>query len=82
VVKQVQGESQDKQPVVEPSTPYLGSTSAQGNTGTLYPGNTTAPGNIATASTLHPDNTSGNVIYVDASSPYPGVFRCEIWVAF
>jgi hypothetical protein len=44
--------------------------------GTLYPGNTTAsgnPGNIASTSTLHPGNTSGNVIYVDASSPYPGV---------
>jgi hypothetical protein len=36
--------------------------------------NTTAsgnPGNIASTSTLHPCNTSGNVIYVDASSPYP-----------
>jgi hypothetical protein len=39
----------------------------------LYLGNTTAlgnPGNIASTSTLHPGNTSGNVIYVDASSPY------------
>jgi hypothetical protein len=34
-VQQVQGKSQDKQPVVEPSTPYLGSTSALGNMGTL-----------------------------------------------
>jgi hypothetical protein len=39
---------------------YLGSTTAPGN-----------PGNIASTSTLHPDNTSGNVIYVDASSSYP-----------
>jgi hypothetical protein len=42
---------------------------------TLYLGNTTAsgnPGNIATTSTLHPGNTSGNVIYVYASSPYLG----------
>jgi hypothetical protein len=38
-------------------------------------GNTTAPsnpGNIASTSALDPSNTSGNVIYVDASSPYPG----------
>jgi hypothetical protein len=75
VVQQVQGESQGKQPVAEPSTPYPGSTSAPGNTCTLYLGNTTAsgnPGNIASTSTLHPGNTSGNVIYVDDSSPYPG----------
>jgi hypothetical protein len=84
VVQQVHGESQGKQPDLEPSTPYPGSTSALSNTGTLYPGNTTAscnpgnttascnPGNIASTSTLHPGNTSGNVIYVDASSPYPG----------
>jgi hypothetical protein len=42
--------------------------------GTLYLGNTTAPGNpgnIASTSTLHSGNTSGNVIYVDACSPYP-----------
>jgi hypothetical protein len=41
----------------------------------LYLGNTTAPGNpgnIANTSTLHLGNTSGNVIYVDASSSYPG----------
>jgi hypothetical protein len=31
------------------------------------------PGNIASTSTLHPGNTSGNVIYVDASSLYLGV---------
>jgi hypothetical protein len=74
-VQQVQGESQGKQPVAKPSTPYLGSTSAPGNMGTLYPGNTNAlgnPGNIASTSTLHPGNTLGNVIYVDASSPYLG----------
>jgi hypothetical protein len=74
-VQQVQGESQGKQPVAEPSTPYPGSTSTLGNTGTLYLGNTTAPGNlgnIASTSTLHLGNTSGNVVYVDASSPYPG----------
>jgi hypothetical protein len=43
--------------------------------GMLYPGNTTAPGNlgnIASTSTLHAGNTSSNVIYVDASSPYHG----------
>jgi hypothetical protein len=42
--------------------------------GTLYLGNTTAPGNpgnIASTSTLHSGNTLGNVIYVDACSPYP-----------
>jgi hypothetical protein len=72
VVQQVQVESKDKQSVVEPSTPYSGSTSAPGNTGTLYPGNTTAlgnSGNISSRSTLHLGNASGNVIYVDASSP-------------
>jgi hypothetical protein len=48
--------------------------------GTLYPGNTIAlgnPGNIASTSTLHPGNTSGNVIYVDASSPYSGGVSME-----
>jgi hypothetical protein len=53
--------------------------------GTLYPGNTTAPGNlgnIASTSTLHSGNTSDNVIYVHASLPYLGVFRWEIQVAF
>jgi hypothetical protein len=43
--------------------------------GTLYSGNTTTlgnPGNIASTSTLHQGNTLGNVIYVDARSPYPG----------
>jgi hypothetical protein len=83
VVQQVHGVSQGKQPDLEPNTPYPGSTSALGNTGTLYPGNSTAsgnPGNIASTSTLHPGNTSGNVIYVDASSPYPGVFQWEIRV--
>jgi hypothetical protein len=75
VMQQVQGESQGKQPVAESSTPHPSSTSAPDNTGTLYLGNTTAPGNpgnIASTSTLHPGNTSGNVIYVNASSPYPG----------
>jgi hypothetical protein len=42
VVQQVQGESQGKQPVAEPSTPYPGSTCAPGNTGTFYLSNTTA----------------------------------------
>jgi hypothetical protein len=52
-----------------------GSTSALSNMVTLYLGNTTTPGNlgnIASTSTLHPGNTSGNVIYIDASLPYPG----------
>jgi hypothetical protein len=69
VVQQVQGESQGKQQVAEPSTPY------PGNTDTLYLGNTTAPGNlgnIASTSTLHLGNTLGNVIYVDASLLYLG----------
>jgi hypothetical protein len=76
-VQQVDGESQDKQTDLEPGTTYPGSTSALRNTGNLYPGNTTTLGNlgnIASTSTLHPGNTSGNVIYVDASSSYPGVF--------
>jgi hypothetical protein len=75
VVQQVHGESHGKQPDLEPSTPYPGSTSAPGNTGSLYLGNTTAsgnPGKIASTSTLHPGNTSGNVIYVDASLSYTG----------
>jgi hypothetical protein len=83
VVQQVHGESQGKYPDLEPSTPYPSSTSATGNTGTLYPSNTTASGNsgnITSTSTLHPGNSSGNVIYVDASLPYPGVFQWEIWV--
>jgi hypothetical protein len=29
-------------------------------------------GTLANASTPHPGSTSGNVIYVDANSPYPG----------
>jgi hypothetical protein len=61
VVWQDHGESQGKQPDLEPSTPYLGSTSASGNTGTLYLGNYSAsgnPGNIASTSTSHPGNTS------------------------
>ena len=35
VVQQVHGESQSKQPDLEPSTPYPGSTSAPGNTSTF-----------------------------------------------
>jgi hypothetical protein len=75
VVQQVHGESRVKQLDLEPSTPYPGSTSAPGNTGTFYLGNTTASGNsgnIAGTCTSHPGNTSGNVIYVDANSPYMG----------
>jgi hypothetical protein len=44
VVQQVHRESEVKQLDLEPSTPYPSSTSAPGNTGTLYPGNTTASG--------------------------------------
>jgi hypothetical protein len=58
VVQQVQGEAQGKQPDLAHSTPY-----------TVAPGNT---GVLATMSTTHPGNTSGNVIYIDANSPYPG----------
>jgi hypothetical protein len=57
----VQGEAQGKQPNLAHSTPY---TVAPGNTGVLA--NTSTPYTVATG------NTSGNVIYVDASSPYPG----------
>jgi hypothetical protein len=74
-VHQVHGESQGKRPDLEPSTLYPGSTSALGNTGTFYPGNTTTSnnsGNTASMSTSHPGNTSGNVVYIDASLPYPG----------
>jgi hypothetical protein len=42
VVQQVHGESWGKQSYLEPSTTYLGSTPTPGNTGTFYPGNTTA----------------------------------------
>jgi hypothetical protein len=75
VVQQVQGEAQGKQPDPAHSTPYPGNTSAPGNIGTLFSGSTTAPGNtgvLANTSTPHPGTTSGNVIYVDASSSYPG----------
>jgi hypothetical protein len=58
VVQHVQGEAQGKQPDLAHSTPY---TVASGNMGVL-----------ANTSTPHPGNTSGNVIYVDANSPYPG----------
>jgi hypothetical protein len=57
------------------STPYPGNTSALGNMGTLFPGSTAAPGNtgvLANTSAPHQGSTSGNVIYVDASSLYPG----------
>jgi hypothetical protein len=83
VVQQVQGEAQGKQPDLAHRTPYPGNTSAPGNMGTLFPGSTTAPGNtgvLANTSTPHQGSTSGNVIYVDASSPYPGstndITRC------
>jgi hypothetical protein len=74
-VQQVQGEAQGKQPDLAHSTPYPGNTSAPGNMGTLFLGTTTAPRNtrvLANTSTSHPGSTSGNVIYVDASSPYMG----------
>jgi hypothetical protein len=64
-----------KHPDLAHSTPYLGNTSAPGNMGTLFLGTTTAPGNtgvLASTSTSHPGSTSGNVIYVAASSPYMG----------
>jgi hypothetical protein len=48
VVQQVHGESHGKQPDLEPNTPYPSSTTAPGNTGTLYPGNTTASGTRVT----------------------------------
>jgi hypothetical protein len=73
VVQQVQGETQGKQPDLAHSTPYPGNTFVSGNMGTLFPGSTTAPGNtgvLANTSTPHPGSTSGNIIYVDASSPY------------
>jgi hypothetical protein len=73
VVQQVHGESQGKQLDLEPCTPYPGSTSAPGNTSTLYLGNINAsgnPGNIAGTSTSHLGNTSGNVIYIDANLLY------------
>jgi hypothetical protein len=56
-------------------TAYPGNTSAMGNIGTLYLGSTTPLANtgvLANTSTSHPGSTSGNVIYIDASSPYPG----------
>jgi hypothetical protein len=69
VVQQVQGEVQGIQPDLAHSIPY---TVALGNRGVL-----------ANTSTPHPRNTLGNVIYVDANSPYlrstsmgnPGGFR-------
>jgi hypothetical protein len=75
IMQQVHGESRGKQSDLEPRTPYPSSTSAPGNTGTLYLGNTTAsgnPSNVAGTSTSHLGNTSSNVIYIDANSPYTG----------
>jgi hypothetical protein len=66
---------QGKQPDLAHSTPYPGNTNAPSNMVTLFPGSTTAPGNmgvLANTTTPHSGSTSGNVIYVDASSPYPG----------
>jgi hypothetical protein len=68
VMQQVQGEVQGKQPDLTHSTPYM-----------VAPSNT---GVLANTSTPHPSSTLGNVIYIDASSPYlgstsmgnPGVF--------
>jgi hypothetical protein len=60
-MQQVQEEAQGKQPNLAHSTQY---TVAPGNTGVLA--NTSTPYTVATG------NTSGNVIYVDTSSPYPG----------
>jgi hypothetical protein len=75
VVQQVQVEAQGKQPDLAHGTPYPGNTSALGNMGTLFPGSTTAPGNtgvLANTSTPHPGSSSGNAIYIDARSSYPG----------
>jgi hypothetical protein len=75
VVQQVQGEAQGKQPNLAHSTPYPANTSAPGNMGTLFPNSTIALGNtgvLTNTSTPHSGSTSGNIIYVDASSPYPG----------
>jgi hypothetical protein len=58
VVQQLQGEPQGKQPDLVHSTPY-----------TVVPGNT---GVLANTSIPHPGSTSGNVIYIDANSPYLG----------
>jgi hypothetical protein len=58
VVQQIQGEAQGKQPDLAHSTLYM---VALGNTGVL-----------ANTSTPHLGSTSGDVIYVDANSPYPG----------
>jgi hypothetical protein len=65
---------QGKQPDLAHSTPYLSNTSTSNNMGTLFPDSTTAPVNmgvLGNTSTPHPGSTSGNIIYVDASSPYP-----------
>jgi hypothetical protein len=58
VVQQVQGEAQGKQSDLAHSAPYM-----------VAPGNM---GVLANTSTPHPGSTLGNVIYIDANSPYPG----------
>jgi hypothetical protein len=58
ILQQVHGEAQGKQPDLAHSTPY---TVALGNMGVL-----------SNTSTPHPGSTSGNVIYTDANSLYPG----------
>jgi hypothetical protein len=58
VVQQVQGEAQGKHPDLAHRTPY---TIALGNMGVL-----------ANMSTPHLGSSLGNVIYLDANSPYPG----------
>jgi hypothetical protein len=58
VVQQVQGEAQGKQLDLAHSTPY-----------SVAPGNTRVLANI---STPHLGSTLGNVIYIDANSPYSG----------
>jgi hypothetical protein len=55
-VQQVRGEAQGKQLDLAHSTPYTDATSNMGA--------------LANASTPHPGSTSGNVIYIDAKSPY------------
>jgi hypothetical protein len=55
VVQQIQCETQCKQHVGSPSTPYSGNTSAPCIKGTPYPGNTSAQSNMGT---LYPDSTT------------------------
>jgi hypothetical protein len=85
VVQQVHDESQGKQPDLEPSTPYSGSTSAPGGTGTLFLGNTTAsgnPGNIASAGILHTGSTSVMLFTLMLVCRIRGLFQWEIRVIF